>query len=81
MGLSQRQRGNMEMNKRPKSATVRAKITDRYTDPPKRSWRELITDPELNTVMALSLIGLLVTLNLISRFPDIAAVIAQCDQF
>jgi hypothetical protein len=62
----------MEMNKRLKTGTVRAdlKITDHYVDPSERSWRELITDPELNVVVAFSLIGLLLTLNLIFRLPD-----------
>jgi hypothetical protein len=71
------------MNKRPKTGTVRAaaKITDRYTDPPKRSWRELITDPDLNVVVAFSLIGLLLAPNLIFRFPDFGGVIAQYNQF
>ena len=71
------------MNKRLKTGTVRAaaKITDRYIDPVERSWRGLLTDPDLNAVVAFSLIGLLLALNLMFRFPDFGAVIAQYNQF
>ena len=71
------------MKKRLKTGAVRAaaKITDRYIDPPERSWRKLLTDPDLNAVVAFSLIGLLLALNLMFRFPDFGAVIAQYNQF
>jgi hypothetical protein len=71
------------MNKRPKPGAVQAvaKITDRDIEPPERSWREFIIDSDLNAVVTLSLIGLLLALNLMFRFPDFGAVIAQYNQF
>ncbi len=71
------------MKKPLKSGTVRpaAKIADRYIDPAERSWRKLLTDPDLNAVVAFSLIGLLLALNLMFRFPDFGAVIAEYSQF
>jgi hypothetical protein len=73
----------MKMNKRLKTGGVRAvaKIADRDIDPPERAWSELITDPDLKAVVAFSLIGLLVALNLMFRFPDFGALIAQYNQF
>jgi hypothetical protein len=41
------------------------------------SWRQVVADPALQAVVAFSLIGLLLALNLMFRFPDIGAVIAQ----
>ena len=58
-----------------------AKIAARYIDPVDRSWREILTDPELNIVVIFSLIGLLLTLNLMFRFPEFGAVIAQYVKF
>jgi hypothetical protein len=71
------------MDERPKNGTVRvsAKIADRNIDPPIRSWRELINDPDLNAVVIFSLIGFLLALNLMFRFPDFGAVMAQYNQF
>jgi hypothetical protein len=56
------------------------KNRDRYIDPAERSWRELLTDPDLNAVVAFSLIGLLLALTLMFRFPDLGALIAQYNQ-
>jgi hypothetical protein len=71
------------MNKRPKTSMVQAvaKTTDHYIDRSERSWRELITDPDLNAVVTFSLIGVLLALNLMFRFPDLGALIAQYNQF
>jgi hypothetical protein len=41
----------------------------------------VITDPNLQTVVALCLIGFLLTLYFILRFPDFGALIAQYNQF
>jgi hypothetical protein len=49
------------------------KNRDRYIDPAERSWRELLTDLDLNAVVAFSLIGLLLALTLMFRFPDLGA--------
>jgi hypothetical protein len=71
------------MDKRLKTGRVgaAAKIADRYIDPPERLWSELFNDPDLNAVVAFSLIGLLLALNLMFRFPEFGAVIAQFNQF
>jgi hypothetical protein len=48
------------------------------------SWsrfKELAARTDLELVVAFSLIGLLITLNLVVRFPEIGAVIAQYNQF
>jgi hypothetical protein len=42
---------------------------------------KVVTDPELLTVASLCLIGLLIALNLILRFPDFGAIIQQYNQF
>jgi hypothetical protein len=47
-------------------------------------WSRLVTaiaNPELHAVIAFCLIGLLLTLNLILRFPDLGAIIEQYNQF
>jgi hypothetical protein len=58
-----------------------AKTTNHYIDPTKPSWRELLTDPDMYAVVAFCLIGILLALNLMLRFPDMGAVIAQYNQF
>ena len=47
-------------------------------------WSQLVAaiiDPDLHAVVAFCLIGILLTLNLILRFPDLGAVIEQYGQF
>jgi hypothetical protein len=47
-------------------------------------WSRLVTataNPDLHAVVAFCLIGLLLALNLILRFPDFGAVIEQYNQF
>ena len=54
------------------------------TNPTKPVWSWLVAstrDPGLIAVILFCAIGLLVTLNLILRFPDLGAIIAQCNQF
>jgi hypothetical protein len=41
------------------------------------SWRQVVADPALQAVVGFCLIGLLLALSLMFRFPDIGAVIAQ----
>ena len=46
-------------------------------------WSQLVTviaNPDLHSAVAFCLIGLLLTLNLILRFPSFGAVIEQCNQ-
>jgi hypothetical protein len=49
------------------------------------TWRArfiaMTTDPDLAVVVAFSVIGLLIALNVILRFPDLGAVIEQYNQF
>jgi len=45
------------------------------------SWLSAAKDSELAAVAMFCAIGLLVTLNLILRFPDLGAIIAQYNQF
>ena len=46
-----------------------------------RTWRELSTDEDFLMVLGFTIIGVLLALNLIFRFPEVGAVIAQYDQF
>ncbi len=46
-----------------------------------RTWRELTTDKDFLAVLGFTLIGVLLALNLIFRFPELGAVIAQYNQF
>jgi hypothetical protein len=73
---------NAQMNKQqPKVRELQALPETKSTN---QSWHRLyaaLTDPDLQVVAAFCLIGLLLTLNLIFRFPDMGAVIAQYNQF
>ena len=60
------------------------KPADRQTRRTETEWSRLVTviaNPELHAVVAFCLIGLLLTLNLILRFPDFGAIIEQYNQF
>jgi hypothetical protein len=57
---------------------------NRRTQRTETEWSQLvmaITNPDLHAVIAFCLIGLLISLNLILRFPDFGAVIEQYNQF
>jgi hypothetical protein len=74
------------MNKLSRSRKLQliAKVEDRDVNAADGSLHQFvvaITNPDLQAAVAFSLIGLLVTLNLILRFPDFGAVIAQYNQF
>jgi hypothetical protein len=73
---------NAQMNKQqPKVHELQALPETKSAN---ESWHRLyaaVTDPDLQIVAAFCLIGLLLTLNLIFRFPDMGAVIAQYNQF
>ena len=70
------------MNKQIRKRTVQAlaKTADRNNVPDK-SWRGFVTDPNLHAVIAFCLIGFLLMLNVMLRFPDLGAIIAQYNQF
>ena len=56
----------------------------KYAHPSDEPWQQFltaVTNPDLHLVLALSLIGLLLTLNIMFRFPDLGAIIAQYNQF
>ena len=60
------------------------KSTDRPASIAKTAWRRAVAaimTPDLLAVVAFCLIGILLTLNLILRFPDFGAVIEQYNQF
>ncbi|MGA8321583.1 MAG: hypothetical protein WB774_12370 [Xanthobacteraceae bacterium] len=60
------------------------KPTDRPASVAKAAWPEAVAaimTPDLNAVVVFCLVGLLLALNLILRFPDFGAVMEQCDQF
>jgi uncharacterized membrane protein YdfJ with MMPL/SSD domain len=59
-------------------------IEPRRTRTTETEWSRLMTviaNPELHAVIAFCLIGLLLTLNLILRFPDLGAIIEQYNKF
>jgi len=61
-----------------------AKPKGRHVETTESQWLEFaaaITNPELLTVVAFCLIGLLLSLIFILRFPDFGAVIEQYNQF
>jgi uncharacterized membrane protein YdfJ with MMPL/SSD domain len=58
--------------------------TNRQAEKTATEWSRLftaITNPDLHAVVAFCLIGFLLALNLILRFPDFGAVIEQYNQF
>jgi len=60
------------------------KTNSRHVHGMNESWQRLyatVTDPDLLTVVAFCLIGLLLTLNVMLRFPDLGAIIEQYNQF
>ena len=57
---------------------------DRRTRRTETEWSRLVTviaDPDLHAVIAFCLIGFLLTLNFILRFPELGAIIEQYNQF
>jgi uncharacterized membrane protein YdfJ with MMPL/SSD domain len=58
--------------------------TNRQAEKTETEWSRLVTaiaNPDLHAVVAFCLIGFLIALNLILRFPDFGAVIEQYNQF
>jgi hypothetical protein len=61
-----------------------AKGKSKRAHPPEKPWQRIliaVTNPDLQAVVAFSLIGLLLTLNVMFRFPDLGAIIAQYNQY
>ena len=74
------------MNKQPKvrKLQVMANAKSKYVHPAEEPWQRILiaaTNSDLQLVVAFSLIGLLLTLNVMFRFPDLGALIAQYNQF
>jgi hypothetical protein len=70
------------MNKRASRAVAIAK--GKYVHPcdePRQRFLTAITNSDVEVVLALSLIGLLLTFNVMFRFPELGALIAQSNQF
>jgi hypothetical protein len=60
------------------------KSKGRHADETPSQWPQLFaifTNPDLPTIIAFCLLGLLLTLNLMLRFPDLGALIEQYNQF
>jgi hypothetical protein len=73
---------NAQMNKQqPKVRELQVLPEARSANESWQRFYAALTDSELQVVAAFCLIGLLLTLNLIFRFPDMGAVIAQYNQF
>lgn len=68
------------MTERPATHQLRV-IADRWTSGSWSRLKELTARGDLQLVVAFSLIGLLISLNLMFRFPEFGAVIAQYNQF
>jgi hypothetical protein len=80
------EKGCARMNEQPRIRELQSlvKAKSKYVHPTDEHWQRIftaVTNPDLHAVVALCLIGLLLTLNLIFRFPDMGAVIAQYNQF
>ncbi len=71
------------MSLNPVARESRPQVKSKHNDAGEQQsqFARIITDPGFLTVVALSLIGLLIALNLIFRFPDFGAVIAEYNQF
>lgn len=70
------------MTERP--TTRQPQILTGSVAPVPRAWsrfKDFVARADFQLVLAFSLIGLLVTLNLIFRFPELGALIAQYNQF
>ena len=72
--------GDLPMNKQGEVWAV-AKATDGRIRRAEISWRELISEPDLLAVLVFSFIGVLITTNVMFRFPGFGVVIAQYSQF
>jgi hypothetical protein len=74
------------MNKQPKvrKLQVMANAKSKYSHPAEEPWQLIltaVTNPDLQAVVAVSLIGLLLTLNVMFRFSDLGTIISQYNQF
>jgi hypothetical protein len=74
------------MNERSRIRELQAllEVKTKYIHPANESWHrtyEALTNPDVQSIVAFCLIGLLLTLNVMFRFPDLGALIAQYNQF
>ena len=74
------------MNEQPRIRELQAlaKAKGKYVHPADEPWQRIftaVTNPDVHAVVALCLIGLLLTLSVMFRFPALAAIVAQYNQF
>ena len=74
------------MNRQPRVRKLKemANAKRKYVHPAEEPWQRIliaVTNPDLQAVVAFSLIGLLLTLNVMFRFPELGALVAQYNQF
>jgi hypothetical protein len=74
------------MNRQPRVRKLKemANAKSKYVHPAEEPWQRIliaVANPDLQTVVAFSLIGLLLTLNVMFRFPELGALVAQYNQF
>jgi len=74
------------MNEQPRVRKLQAlgRAKSKYVHPAEELRQRIlaaVTNPDLQAVVAFCLIGLLLTLNVMFRFPDLGAIIAQYSQF
>lgn len=80
------EKGCARVNEQPRIRELQAlaKAKGKYVHPADKPWHRIftaVTNPDLQAVVALCLIGLLLTLNIMFRFPDLGAIIEQYNQF
>ena len=71
----------MTKEARPRAQAI---AKSKYVHPSDEHWQRFLTaatDPDLPAILAFLLIGLLLTLIFMFRFPDFGAIIAQANQF
>jgi hypothetical protein len=78
--MHQEEQGALNMTERPTIHQPQV-IADHPTAGSWSRFKELAARTDFQLVVAFSLIGLLITLNLVTRFPEFGAVIAQYNQF
>jgi hypothetical protein len=75
--------GTLDMPMRGELPTIRAR-THAQASPVATGWSwfvAVISDPELHTIVAFSMIGILVMLNVALRFPEFGQTFAELAQF
>ena len=74
------------MNRQPRVRKLQemANAKSKYIHPAGEPWQRIliaVTNADLQAVVAFGLIGLLLTLNVMFRFPELGVLVAQYNQF